>query len=402
MSPPLRLFIVAGEPSGDIMAAALVGALRDLAPGGVELRGVGGERLEAAGLRSLFPMEELAVMGLAEVLPRLPGLRRRLSATAAAVAAWQPDAVVTVDSPGFNLRLLAGLRGLPSRRIHYVAPQAWAWRPGRAAALPALLDRLLVVLPFEPAFFARYGVETLFVGHPAIERVPMHGDRRGFVARHGLGDAGPVLLLLPGSRRQELARHLPVLGRATAELRRRFPRLRAVLPTLPHLLAMVEAEIGDWPLRPVVIEGEAERMAAFAAADLALTASGTVTLELALAGVPMIVAHRLHPVTGLVARRLIDVPNVTLANLVLGRQVVPELLQSACRADRLVEAADSLLRGDRAIAAQRAALAEVRGRLAAGSEAPSRCAARAVLETVGPPAQPRSAIGTKARFGSPV
>lgn len=402
MSPPLRLFIVAGEPSGDIMAAALVGALRDLAPGGVELRGVGGERLEAAGLRSLFPMEELAVMGLAEVLPRLPGLRRRLSATAAAVAAWQPDAVVTVDSPGFNLRLLAGLRGLPSRRIHYVAPQAWAWRPGRAAALPALLDRLLVVLPFEPAFFARYGVETLFVGHPAIERVPMHGDRRGFVARHGLGDAGPVLLLLPGSRRQELARHLPVLGRATAELRRRFPRLRAVLPTLPHLLAMVEAEIGDWPLRPVVIEGEAERMAAFAAADLALTASGTVTLELALAGVPMIVAHRLHPVTGLVARRLIDVPNVTLANLVLGRQVVPELLQSACRADRLVEAADSLLRDDRAIAAQRAALAEIRGRLAAGSETPSRCAARAVLETVGPPAQPRSAIGTKARFGSPV
>lgn len=402
MSPPLRLFVVAGEPSGDILAAALVGALRDLAPGGVELCGVGGERLEAAGLRSLFPMEELAVMGLAEVLPRLPGLRRRLSATAAAAAAWKPDAVVTVDSPGFNLRLLASLRDLPSRRIHYVAPQAWAWRPGRAAALPALLDRLLVVLPFEPAFFARYGVETLFVGHPAIERVPMHGDRRGFVARHGLGDAGPVLLLLPGSRRQELARHLPVLGQATAELRRRFPRLRTVLPTLPHLLTMVEAEIGDWPLRPVVIEGEAERMAAFAAADLALTASGTATLELALAGVPMIVAHRLHPVTGLVARRLINVPNVALANLVLGRQVVPELLQSACRADRLIEAADGLLRDDRAIAAQRAALAEIRGRLTVSGEAPSRRAARAVLEAVGPAVQRRSAIGTNGRWASPV
>ena len=402
MNAPLRLFVVAGEPSGDIMAAALVEALRELAPAGIELRGVGGERLEAQGLRSLFPMEELAVMGLAEVLPRLPNLRRRLMATVEAVGQWKPDIVLTVDSPGFNLRLLGRLRGLPLRRVHYVAPQAWAWRPGRAAALAGLVDRLLVVLPFEPAFFARHGVEARFVGHPAIERVRGDGDRRGFVARHGLGDAGPVLLLLPGSRRQELARHLPVLGQATAELRRRFPRLRTVLPTLAHLLPTIEAEIGDWPLRPVVVTGEAERMAAFAAGDLALTASGTATLELALAGVPMIVAHRLHPLTALAARRLIRVPHVSLANLVLGRQVVPELLQSECRAEVLAQQADRLLRDDDAVAAQRAALAEIRACLAVGSEAPSRCAARVALEAAGPPDQPRSASGTKARFGSPV
>ena len=384
MSRPLRLFTVAGEPSGDIIGAGLIGALRELAPAGIEIAGVGGERLEAVGLRSLFPMEELAVMGLAEVLRHLPGLRRRLLQTVETVRQWRPDVVVTIDSPGFNLRFLERLRGLPLRRVHYVAPQAWAWRPGRAATLAGLVDRLLAVLPFEPVFFARHGVACEFVGHPAIERVSAQGDRRGFVARHGLGDAWPILLLLPGSRRQELARHLPVLGQATAALRLGFPRLRAMLPTLAHLGPTVREEIRDWPLRPVVVEDEAERMAAMAAGDLALTASGTVTLELALAGVPMIVAHCVHPLTAWLARRLIEVPHVCLANLVSGRQAVPELLQSECRPERLAAAAETLLRDERAAAAQRNALAGIRASLAVGDEAPSRRAARAVLRVARP------------------
>lgn len=382
MSRPLRLFVVAGEPSGDLLAGALVEAMRGLVPAGIELSGIGGERLQAAGLKSLFAMDELSVMGLVEVLPRLASLRRRLIETAEAVRRAQPDIVVTVDSPGFNLRLLGRLRGLPLRRLHYVAPQAWAWRPRRAAGLAGLVDRLLAVLPFEPAFFAGYGVEASFVGHPVVERIPAQGDRRGFLARHGLGDAGPILLLLPGSRRQELARHLPVLGEASAGLRHRFPRLRSVLPALPHLRAEIEAETRSWPLRPLIVTGEAERLAALAAGDLALAASGTVTLELGLAGVPMIVAHRLHPLTGLIARRMIQVPHVALVNLVLGRRVVPELLQSGCTGEAVAHAAGVLLGDSDAVATQRAALSGLRRRLLADSgEPPSLCAARAALAT---------------------
>lgn len=404
MSPPLRLFIVAGEPSGDMIAAALVAAMRAMSPWQIEVEGVGGAHLAAQGLRSMFPMEELSVMGLVEVLRHLPRLRRRLAETEAAIRRSGPDVVLSVDSPAFGLRLQRRLRGPPIRRVHYVAPQAWAWRPGRAAALADLVDLLLAVLPFEPAFFARHGVEARFVGHPVVERVPLHGDRRGFVARHGLGDAEPVLLLLPGSRRQEVARHLPIMGQAAALLRQRFARLRTVLPTLPHLAAEIGAEVRSWPLRPVLVTDETERMAAAAAADLAITASGTATLELGLAGVPMIVAHRLHPLTALAARRLVRVPHVALVNLVLGAGVVPELLQGSCRADLLADTATTLLRGSKTAAMQREALANLRSSLVpAGTEAPSAHAARAVLEVAGVlEPQLREAIGTKARWASPV
>jgi lipid-A-disaccharide synthase len=381
---PLRLFVVAGEPSGDLLAAALVERLRGLVAGPVELAGIGGEGLRAAGLRPLFPMDELAVMGLAEVLPRLPALRRRLAETAHHVREMRPGLLLTVDSPGFNLRLLQRLGGERIPRIHYVAPQAWAWRPRRAAGLAGLFDRLLALLPFEPPFFATHGVEATFVGHPAVERTPGDGDRQAFLARHGLGDAGPILLLLPGSRRQELLRHLPILGRSVAALRQRHPRLRAVLPTLTHLRSQVEAGTADWPARPLVVTGEPERRGAFASGDLALTASGTVTLELGLAGVPMVVAHRLHPLTGLLAGRLIEVQHVALANLVLGRRAVPELLQSSCTAEAVTAAAERLLDDPGAIAAQRADLRGLRRRLLPpDGAAPSLTAARAVLRTLG-------------------
>jgi lipid-A-disaccharide synthase len=289
-----------------------------------------------------------------------------------------------VDSPGFNLRLLRRLAGLPMAKIHYVAPQAWAWRPGRAAALAGLADRLLALLPFEPAFFARHGVEATFVGHPAVERIPSAGEGRHFMARYGLGDAGPIVLLLPGSRRQELRRHLTIFGRAAALLRHGFPRLRPVLLAGPGMAPEIPAATGGWPLRPVLVTGEKERRGAFACAGLALTASGTVTLELGLAGVPMVVAHRLHPLTGLVAARLIRVRQVALANLVLGCAAAPELLQSACTAEAVAAEASRLLGDPAAAAAQRSAFLELCRRLTpAGGEPPSLAAARAVLETLG-------------------
>ncbi|MFW5680935.1 MAG: lipid-A-disaccharide synthase, partial [Pseudomonadota bacterium] len=282
----LKVFVVAGETSGDFLAARL---LRALAPevGGLQLDGVGGEDLAKLGLESRFPMEELSLMGLAEIVPHLPRLIRRLGETAAAARAFEPDLVLTVDAPAFTLRVLHRLRDLDVPKVHYVAPQAWAWRPGRAAKLQDLVDRLLVVLPFEPAFFARYGVEAVDVGHPIVEQVPAlpaFFDR----TRH----APPVLCLLPGSRRAEIERHLPVLRGAVERLAKRFAGLRCVLPTPPARAAQVEAATRDWPA-PLVVEANPERrFARYAEADLALAASGTVGLELALARLPTVVLYR--------------------------------------------------------------------------------------------------------------
>lgn len=380
----LRLFVVAGEPSGDMMAAELVRTLRTLAPGGVDLIGVGGEHLCGEGLRPLFPMEELSVMGLIEVLPRLRNLRRRLRQTIQAGHELSPDLILTVDSPGFNLRLLAGLRDSGLRRVHYVLPQVWAWRPGRIASLRGLADRWLAVLPFEPDFVAGKGIEVEFVGHPAVERIRPGEGRRSFISRHGLGDAGPILLLMPGSRRQELGRHLPMLGEVSSRLRHDFPRLRTVLPTLPHLAREVADAVSAWPLRPFVAASDGDRRAAMMAADLAITASGTATLELGIAGVPMIVAHRLHPLTAILARRMIRVPHVALANLVLGGAVVPELLQADCRADLVTATAGGLLRNYAAVAAQRESFSRLPALLQPGGrEPPSLRAARAVLDVAG-------------------
>jgi lipid-A-disaccharide synthase len=381
MTLPLRLFVVAGEPSGDLLGAALVAALRRLSPRPLRIDGVGGPALIGQGLRRAFPMQELTVMGLAEVLPRLAGLARRLDQVARRVRGSAPDLVLTVDSPGFNLRLLRRIGAGPWRRVHYVAPQAWAWAPWRAARLAGLMDRLLALLPFEPAFFAGFGVEARFVGHPVVERMTEPGDRDGFIARHRLGEAAPILLLLPGSRRQEVERHLPVLGEALTRLRPSHPRLAVVLAAAPGQMSRIAEMLRTWLPRPIVVEAARERVDAMAAADLAIAASGTATLELALKGVPMLVAHRLHPLTGLMAQHLVRLPHVALVNIILDRPVVPELLQWACTPDRIGRATRALLDDPAARLAQRSAFAELAAMLRPADGAlPSEAAARAVLE----------------------
>ncbi|HET6469834.1 MAG TPA: lipid-A-disaccharide synthase, partial [Geminicoccaceae bacterium] len=243
----LRLFVVAGEPSADRLGGGLVAALRALAPGPVELGGVGGPALAAAGLRPLFPMEELALMGLVEVLPALPRLRRRLGETERAARAFRPDAVLTIDGPGFNLRLLRRLRDLACPRVHYVAPQAWAWRPGRARRLAGLADRVLLLLPFEEAFFRGYGVPCTLVGHPVIEAAPPAEAPEAFRARLGVAPDAPLLCLLPGSRASEVRRHLPVMRAVLARLAAASPELRLVLPTVSGVAAAVRAGVAGWP-----------------------------------------------------------------------------------------------------------------------------------------------------------
>ena len=384
------VYLLAGEHSGDVLGARLMAALRRRAPG-LEFAGIGGPRMAAAGFSSLFPMQDLAVMGLVEVLPRLGLLRRRMREAVADIAARRPDVVVTIDSPGFALRLLRRLSPLGLKRVHYVAPQVWAWRESRVRRFPGLWDRLLCLLPFEPEYFAQFGLESAFVGHPVLESGADQGDAVGFRARHGLGAEARVVILMPGSRSSEARRLLPVYGRALALLAERVPDLVPVVPAAGAVAETVRVAAADWPLRPLVLTEIGEKHDAFAAAAAALTKSGTSTLELALAGVPMAVTYRVNPLTGAIARRLIRVPHVAMVNLLAGREIVPELLQQDCTPATLAAILARLIGDDAVAAAQRAAFRDVLATLRPPAGLPSEAAAHAVLEVLAGPAPSRQA-----------
>jgi lipid-A-disaccharide synthase len=378
---PARIFMLAGEPSGDMLGGRLIQALRAEAGDSLELFGVGGTRMREQGLKSLFPMDELSLFGFAEVLPHVPRLARRLRETAREIARRRPDLVLTIDAPGFALRLQRRLTRLPLRRVHYVAPQVWAWRASRAARLTRDLDHLLALLPFEPAYFEQHGLACSFVGHPIVEEAGERRDGPRFRRRYGIADEAPLLCLLPGSRRQEVAHHLPVLRDAVALLWQQMPRLRVVLPTLGHLAAQVHREVDGWSVPVLVLEDREERFEAYAASGLAIAASGTVSLEVALAGLPLITIYKTGPLTGWLARRLITVPHVNLVNLILNRPAVPELLQEDCRPERIAASAARLMTDEHLRRDQQAALAEAVARLGGvGEPLPSHRAAARILE----------------------
>lgn len=373
----LRVFLVAGEASGDALGAALMDGLLEVAPG-VEFAGVGGPGMAARGLRSLFPMDELSVMGLAEILPRYVGLRRRMLQTARAVLAREPDVLVTIDSPAFGLSVARRVRAArPGARIvHYVAPSVWAWRPGRARRLRGVVDLVLALLPFEPPLLEAAGVPCRFVGHPVVgEPVAGPGEVAAFRSAHGLD--GPALCVLPGSRRSEVTRLAPVFGEAAGLLAARRPALRVVVPAAPAVEGAVRAAVEGWPGRPIVVPpgDPAAKRTAFAACDVALAASGTVSLELARAGTPMVVAYDVHPITRALLSRMLLTDTVTLVNLVSDTRAVPELLGRACRPEAIAAAAQRVLDDPDP---QRAAFAATMERLGAGGEPPGLRAARAV------------------------
>lgn len=347
--------------------------------------GIGGHRMQESGLESLFPMQELAVMGLVEILPRIRSLSRRLDDAVRHIEATQPDMVVTIDSPGFALRLLRRIAPLGIKRVHYVAPQVWAWREHRVKKFPGLWDRLLVLLPFEEQFFRRRGLDARFVGHPVLQSGADKGDAARFRARHGLSDEARVLILMPGSRRSEAPRLLPVFGRMLSLLRQKLPDVVPVIPVSPVVAETVLKATADWAVRPVIITDAYDKHDAFAAAEAALTKSGTSTLELALAGVPMAVTYRVNPVTAAIARRLIRVPYVAMVNLLAGKALVPELLQEQCRPDLLAATVVRLMTDPIAAADQKAGFAGVlAGLRAAGTTEPADAAAAEILELLKP------------------
>jgi lipid-A-disaccharide synthase len=389
MSGP-RLFVVAGEPSGDLLGAALIAGLRELCGDGLVLDGIGGPGMEAAGLSSRFPMHELSVMGIAEVLPRLPRLLARIRETAEAVAALSPDALVTIDSPDFSLRVAKGARArLPGlRTIHYVAPSVWAWRPGRAAKMARVIDHVLALLPFEPPYMEAAGMTCDFVGHPAaVEPRASEAEIAALRAELGLGDRR-LLLLLPGSRGGEVRRLAPVFAEVLHRLRAERPDLAALVPAAAPVADLVRAALPpDAGGQPLILDprglppevASARKRAAFAAADAALAASGTVSLELAVQETPMVIAYDTNPLTAAVAKRLLRIDTATLVNLVTDTRAVPEFIFQNCRPELIAPAVARLLDDPGAAAAQRASGGEAMRLLGRGGEPPGLRAARSVL-----------------------
>lgn len=368
------IYMIAGEASGDALGARLIEAITRRGPE-IRFAGIGGSQMAAHGVDSLFPIQDLALMGLLEVLPRLFQLRRRLHQTVADIAARRPDVVVTIDSPGFTLRVLKAIRPLGVHRVHYVAPQAWAWRESRVRHYPGLWDQLLCLLPFEPKFFAGHELPATFVGHPVLESGADTGNAARFRAQHGIDPNARILTVMPGSRRTEVTRLLPILG-ATL---RRLPDVVPVVPLAGPVADAVRHGTTDWPHAPVLVTGLQDKYDAFAASAAALTKSGTSTLELAMAGVPMVVAYRVNPLTAAIARQVVKVQYASIINLIAGREVIPEFIQQACTPDRLAATMRMLLDDPAAIEAQRAGCQEALHLLRPPQGRPSEAAAAAVL-----------------------
>ncbi len=386
----LRLYLIAGEPSGDRLGAALIAGLKTRSPD-VEFFGIGGPLMQAEGLTSLFPMRELSVMGIAEVLPKLRGLLKRRDQTVDDILTISPDALITIDSPDFCLRVARGVKAasdIPT--IHYVAPSVWAWRTKRADKMRGIIDHVLALLPFEPPYMQDAGLGCDFVGHPVVaEPVATQEQAEAFRTAHGLGDA-PVILALPGSRQGEVSRLAPIFGAALQQVQKQVPEMRVVVPVAGAVAQTVLGLVNDWPGDPVVLDprsmapdqAAAEKRAAFAAANVALAASGTVSLELAACETPMVIAYDMNWISWQIMKRMARIDSVTLVNLVSETRVVPEFLGDACKPENIAPALIKLLADDPNRIAQIEACQITMQRLGRGEEAPGLRAADAVLKVI--------------------
>lgn len=379
----MKVFVIAGELSGDKLGGALMAGLKQLHPD-VTFDGVGGPLMQAEGLVSRFVMTELSVMGLAEILPKYPALRRRMLQMVDAVVETQPDVLITIDSPDFGLRVAKRVKARSGiKTIHYVAPTVWAWRPGRAAKMAGFIDHVLALFPFEPPYMQAAGMTCDFVGHPVVnETLASDAEAADFRAKHDV--QGPLILALPGSRRGEVSRLSARFGAALGQVAERHPDATFVVPCAEPVMALVREETQSWPITPLLIPGHAKasKRAALKAADVALAASGTVSLELAANDTPMVIAYDMAPLSRLIISRMLRVDTVTLVNLVSDTRVVPEFIGKDCQPDAIARSViDVLARPDD----QRAAMAVTMDRLGRGAEDPGLRAARSVLQALEEP-----------------
>jgi len=384
-----KIFLIATEESGDRLGAGLMKVLRQRLGGAVQFQGVGGRSMARAGLASLFPIEELSIVGLAAVVKQLPKILRLIRQTADAVTEASPDILVIIDSPDFTHRVARRVRARDAAIpiVDYVSPSVWAWRPGRARAMRRYVDHVLALLPFEPeAYRTLHGPPCSYVGHPLIEQI---GALRPDAAEQTRRDGSPpVLLVLPGSRRSEIRHHMAVFGETLGRLHAEGLPFELILPTMPHLREVVREGLTGWPVQPQVVVGEQEKRAAFRIAHAAFAKSGTVTLELAVAGVPMVAAYRAGTVEAWIVRRAIRTSSVILANLVIGENVVPEFIQQDCTVERLVPALRDILSDSPLRRRQLEAFARLDAIMSTGDQPPSVRAADIVLATMRKSRQP--------------
>lgn len=382
-NPERKIFLIATEESGDRLGSALMKVLRQRLGDGVEFAGVGGRTMAREGLESLFPIEELSIVGFAAVVQQLPKILGLIRKTVDAVTDAAPDALVIIDSPDFTHRVARRVRArnpdIPV--VNYVSPQLWAWRPGRARTMLGYVDHVLGLLPFEPEEYRKLGGPPCsYVGHPLIEQLSALRPNAEEQARRNAEP--PVLLVLPGSRRSEVRHHLDVFGATIGRLQAEGRAFELILPTMPHLEATIREGSANWPVKPRIVTGENEKRAAFRIARAALAKSGTVTLELALSGIPMVTAYRVGAIEAFILRRAIRVSSVILANLVIGRDVIPEFLQEECTPDKLAPALHDVLTDSPLRRQQVEAFALLDQIMSTGNKSPSVLAADIVLATM--------------------
>ena len=376
------VYLIAGEPSADNLGAHLMSALKKATNEKIRFAGVGGPAMIAEGLVSLFPMEELSVMGLAEVLSKVIALQRRILQTKANILQVEPDVVIGIDSPDFNLRVAKKLIGKGITLMHFVAPSVWAWRPRRAAKIARTIDHLMTLLPFEPPYFEKFGLKTTYVGHPVLESGANHGDGVAFRERYRIDEKESVILLLFGSRRTEIDQHIPAFLETISLLRQKFDGFRVITVTSPYSRDIISKATKAWPCDIILISDPAQKFDAFAASDVSLAASGTVALELAMAMVPSIIAYRTNLFTAWFIKRLVNISFANLVNLTVEREVVPEFLFDRCQANLMAPALQNLLISDQARIQQREGYTEALEKLGKGGVAASRHAALTIIDVI--------------------
>ncbi|MEO0392554.1 MAG: lipid-A-disaccharide synthase [Pseudomonadota bacterium] len=377
------IFVVAAEPSGDALGGPILRALESQAPGRYRYIGVGGEQMQAAGLETLFPMADITAFGLTEVVPRIPQILNRLNQVVNAAHRLKPALLLTIDGPDFSFRVARKAQDLACPKVHVVAPTVWAWRPKRAAKIAKLYDHLLCLFPFEPPYFEKEGLPTSFIGHPLVTGPASQADPAGFKARHQLTDDQKTLItVLPGSRRSEVTRLAPVFGEALGQLRDQLGPVQAVIPTVNAVAALVREHTKPWPVPVTITQDADEKYHAMASGQVALAASGTVSLELALTRTPAVIAYRANALSAAIFRRMAITKYVGLPNVILDRPLIAECLQEHCTPGRLSQEMLRLIRDQKAREAVLDGYESVAQQLGQGRLQPAQMAADRLLSLV--------------------